>query len=227
MISVVIPTLNEAGNLCRLLPMLLADDQAIEIIIADGGSSDATVLIAKEQGAAVVTTRPGRGAQLAAGAERASGDILLFLHADSRWPRGGFAAIRNALAADPDAPGGNFRLLFEADDAFSRWLNGFYAFIRWLGFYYGDSGMFARAEIYRRLGGIKPIALMEDYDFVRRLRRTGKAICIKSPALVTSSRRFRNRHPVAIVGGWVVIHALYFVGVSPSYLARLYRSEVH
>ena len=227
MISIIIPTLNEADNLRRLLPMLNADDGIKEIIIVDGGSCDLTTSIAQEYGAAVVTSPPGGGAQLAAGGARAKGDIFLFLHADSHWPCGGFAAIRRALKEQPDAPGGNFRLLFNANDGFSRGLNGFYAFIRWLGFYYGDSDLFVRANIYRALGGVRPIALMEDFDFVRRLERTGRTICVKTPPLVTSSRRFENRHPIAIVSGWVVIHVLYFIGVSPKILARLYRSEAH
>ena len=227
MISVVIPTLNEAENLRRLLPMLAADDETIETIVVDGGSTDGSASIAEEYGAYVISSLPGRGRQLARGAAEAKGDVFLFLHADSYWPRGGFAAIQDALDARPDAPGGNFRLLFDADDGFSRWLNGFYAFIRRLGFYYGDSGMFVRSEVYRKLGGVRPIALMEDYDFVRRMERAGRSICVKSPPLLTSSRRFLNRHPVAIVSGWVVIHALYFLGVSPDRLARLYRSEAH
>ena len=227
MISVVIPTLNEAENLRRLLPMLGSDDETVETIVVDGGSTDGTADIANEYGAILISSPPGRGQQIARGAAEAKGDTFLFLHADSYWPCGGFAAIQSALDARPDAPGGNFRLLFSADDGFSRWLNGFYAFIRWLGFYYGDSGMFVRAEVYRALGGVRPIALMEDYDFVRRMERAGHTICVKSPPLVTSSRRFHNRHPLAIVSGWVVIHALYFLGVSPDRLARLYRSEAH
>lgn len=224
-ISVVIPTLNEAENLRQLLAALAADDPEVEIIVVDGGGTDDTVLVARRYGAAVTVTSPGRGSQLAVGAEMARGDILLFLHADSRWPPGGIGAIREALKANPKSPGGNFRLLFDSGDGFTRWLNGFYAFIRWLGFYYGDSGIFVRREVYRALGGIRAIALMEDFDFVRRLERVGQTVCIKFPPLVTSSRRFHNRHPIAIVSGWIVIHALYFVGVSPSYLARLYRSE--
>ncbi len=227
MISVIIPTLNEAENLRRLLPMVNADDGMIEMIVVDGGSTDETVEIAREYGASIIASPPGRGGQLAAGAAQAKGDIFLFLHADSLWPHGGLAAIREALEANPNAPGGNFRLVFNADDGFSRWLNGFYAFIRWLGFYYGDSGLFVRANIYRALGGVRPIALMEDYDFVRRLERAGTTICVKSPPLRTSSRRFENRHPIAIVGGWIVIHLLYFIGVSPNTLARLYRSKAH
>ncbi len=93
------------------------------------------------------------------------------------------------------------------------------------GLYYGDSGIFVRARIYRALGGIRPLAVMEDYDFSRRLERAGPTCCIAEPPLVTSSRRFHGRRPAAIVWGWLKIHALYHLGVAPARLARLYDSE--
>ena len=79
-----------------------------------------------------------------------------------------------------------------------------------------------RRAVYNRIGGMRAIALMEDYDFVRRLERAGPTICIDQPALVTSSRRFAGRAPVAIVAGWLEIHALFHLGVSPDRLARIY-----
>src|SRR3546814_1395795 len=104
--------------------------------------------------------------------------ILLFLHADSRFPAGGLGRIEETLAAAPEIGGGNFRLLFDGGDGFSRWLDGFYAFIRRHGFYYGDSAVFVRRSVYDALGGIRPIALMEDYDFVRRLEKAARTCCI-------------------------------------------------
>ena len=163
-----------------------------------------------------------RSQQIAAGATAASGDILFFLHADSRLPGGALAAIRGACAERPGAQGGSFRLLFDGGTGFDSWLNGFYGFIRSRGCYYGDSGIFVRRDAYRRLGGFRPIALMEDYDFVRRLEKSGPTICIENPPLVTSSRKFRGRHPVAIVAGWLWLHALWHLGVSPDRLARIY-----
>lgn len=225
MISVVIPTLNEAGTLARLLAELAAETVPHEVIVADGGSDDGTPAVAVAGGARLVVAPRGRGQQLAAGAAAAAGNILLFLHADSRFPAGGLDGIAERLAAEPPLGGGNFRLLFDGGDGFSRWLDGFYAFIRRHGLYYGDSGIFVRRAVYDRLGGIRPIALMEDYDFVRRLERSGPTCCIAEPPLHTSSRRFRGRQPAAIVAGWLWIHALFHLGMAPDRLARLYGSE--
>ncbi len=82
--------------------------------------------------------------------------------------------------------------------------------------------MFVRRDVYRALGGIRQIALMEDFDFTRRLERIGPTCCLEDPPLVTSSRRFEGRHPLAIVWGWLVIHALYYLKVSPDRLAQFY-----
>ena len=225
MISVIVPTLNEAENLRRLLARLAGEETAHEIIVADGGSHDGSGAVAEAGGARVIVAPRGRGSQLAAGARLAQGGVLLFLHADCDFPAGGLAAIERALAAAPEMVGGNFRLLFDGEDAFCRWLDRFYAWIRSKGLYYGDSGIFVRREVYEALGGIRPIALMEDYDFVRRMERAGPTGCIAEPPLVTSARRFRGRPALAIVAGWLAIHALFHLGVRPEGLARLYRSE--
>jgi rSAM/selenodomain-associated transferase 2 len=225
MISVVIPALNEADRLPSLLGRLAAELVPHEVIVVDGGSDDATAFTARAAGARVLRAALGRGQQLAAGAAAAGGDTLLFLHADSRFPSGGLTQIERALALDPDCPGGNFRLVFDGDTPFSRWLTGFYARIRARGLYYGDSGIFVRREIYDEIGGIRPIEVMEDYDFTRRLERKGRTCCIGEPPLTTSSRRFEGRRPFAIVLGWLEIHALYHLGVSPRLLARRYEAQ--
>jgi rSAM/selenodomain-associated transferase 2 len=224
MISVIVPTLDEAERLPALLMALACERAPHEVIVVDGGSRDRTPALAAAMRATVLAASGGRGAQLAAGAAIARGDVLLFLHADSRFPAGGLAAVAAALR-DPAIVGGNFRLLFDGGDDFSRWLDGFYAWIRAHGVYYGDSGIFVRRTVYAQVGSIRPIALMEDYDFVRRLEGAGRTACITEPPLVTSSRRFAGRRPTAIVAGWLVIHALYFLGVDPATLARLYRSD--
>ena len=225
MISIVIPALNEAENLPGLLSRLAREPETHEVVVVDGGSSDSTVPAARAFGATVMCADQGRGIQLAAGAARARGEILVFLHADSIFPQGGLAAVQKALGGNPDAPGGNFRLLFDGDDDFSRWLEGFYAWIRACGFYYGDSGIFIRRRVLDALGGIRPLVLMEDYDLVRRMEKAGPTVCIEEPALITSSRRFRGRPPAMIVWGWLKIHALFLLGVSPGRLAGLYNSR--
>jgi hypothetical protein len=105
-----------------------------------------------------------------------------------------------SLSGDPRLVGGNFRLVFDGASRFSKWLTCFYAQIRWLGFYYGDSGIFVRRRVYDNVGGFRPIALMEDWDFVRRLERSGKTCCIADPALITSSRRFAGRSRSSMAG---------------------------
>ncbi len=159
-VSVIIPTLGEATRIVGLVDCLQAEPERAEIIVVDGGSSDATIANAAAHGARVLCSPRGRGEQLRAGAAAASGDILLFLHADSVFPPRGLAAITRALAADPAAPGGNFRLVFDGDSEFARWLTGFYAWLRRRGLYYGDSGIFVRREVYFALGGIRPLAVM-------------------------------------------------------------------
>ncbi|MCP4328523.1 MAG: glycosyltransferase family 2 protein [Alphaproteobacteria bacterium] len=225
MISIVIPTLNEAANLRHLLPSLGGQTEPHEIIVVDGGSDDDTAGVARRHGATVLRCPAGRGQQLRLGVGTARGDILLLLHADSRFPRGGLAQVAAALATDPDLVGGNFRLEFDGDERFSRWLTGFYGWIRRHGIYYGDSAIFLRRRVYDAIGGIRPIALMEDYDLVRRLERAGPTCCIDSPPLVTSSRRFAGRNPIAIFAGWLWIHTLFHLHVSPHRLARIYDSD--
>jgi rSAM/selenodomain-associated transferase 2 len=226
MISVVVPTLNEVARIGGLLAALRAEPVECEAIVVDGGSVDGTAARARDAGWARVMEGPrGRGAQLALGAAAARGEVVLFLHADSRFPAGGLVALERLLCGRPEIVGGNFRLLFDGEDGFSRWLNGFYGWLRWGGFYYGDSGIWIRRAVLERIGGVRPLALMEDYDLVRRMRRAGPMGCVEQPPLVTSSRRFAGRRPAAILAGWVRIHLLYWAGTTPERLAALYDSE--
>jgi rSAM/selenodomain-associated transferase 2 len=225
MISIIIPAVNEEQSLPALLSCLRQEEAGHEIIVVDGGSVDATARLAREHGARVLTSPPGRGVQICHGVGAAAGEILLFLYADSVFPRGGLKRIEETLAARPEVIGGNFRLLFDGATAFSRWLIGFYACIRRIGLYYGDSGIFVRRSAYEAIGGMRSIALMEDLDFVRRMERFGRTCCIIDPPLITSSRRFAGRSPLAIVSGWLKLHALFYLGVSPDQLAALYAAQ--
>jgi rSAM/selenodomain-associated transferase 2 len=223
MISVIIPVLDEAPRLPSLLTALWDAGTRHEIIIVDGGSRDGSPEIASAHGATVLHSARGRGRQLAAGAAAARGDVLLFLHADSMLPAGGLQALAHTMHDAPALVGGNFRLIFDGDGAFSWCLTRFYAWLRRHGIYYGDSGIFVRRAVYDAVGGILPMALMEDFNLVRRLERAGRTACLEPP-LVTSSRRFRGRHPITIVAGWLRIHLLYALGVSPERLAAMYDS---
>lgn len=224
MISVIIPVLNEAENLRRLLPVLQGALCAYECIVVDGGSADGSAEVARALGAQVVLSERGRGQQLRAGAEAASGGILFFLHADSLLDRYGLAAIDGEMGRRPDAVGGNFRIVFEGTSAFCAELTRFYAWMRRRSWYYGDSGIFVRRDVYDSLGGIKPISLMEDYDFVCKMEAAGPTLCIEDPPLITSGRRFEGRSRLNIICGWLRIHALYALGSAPQRLSRIYDS---
>ena len=225
MISVIIPTLNEAPTLPALLGALQNETTEHDTIVVDGGSRDGTVEIALAHRVTVLHAPPGRGSALCTGVQHAQGEVLLFLHADSGFPKGGLQRIEQALSGDLGVIGGNFRVVFDGASRFGKWLTSCYAHIRALGFYYGDSGIFVRRSVYDALGGFRPIALMEDWDFVRHLERYGRTCCIGEPPLITSSRRFEDRHPTAIVYRWVKLHLLFWLGVSPDRLAEIYKTH--
>ncbi|MGZ0189523.1 MAG: TIGR04283 family arsenosugar biosynthesis glycosyltransferase [Alphaproteobacteria bacterium] len=225
-LSIIIPTLNEASFFAELPSWLRLKDPLLEIIIADGGSQDGSVDRARNLGLIVIECPRGRGQQLAAGAKAAKGEVLLFLHADTILDPKATNAIREALEP-PAIIGGNFRLLFDGEDSFSSWLTSFYAWLRRHGYYYGDSAIFIRRDVFETIGGIKPIALMEDFDLVRRMERHGGTTSISDPPATTSSRRFHGRRPWRIVSQWMLLHVLFLLGASPEWLAKLYRSPIH
>lgn len=221
LVSVIVPTLDEAGALPGLLDHLDALAGRWEVLVSDGGSVDRTVEIARERGVRVIHAAGGRPGQLNAAAREAGGELLLFLHADSRLPAGAHACLC-AAARDPLLAGGNFALRFDGGDAFARVLSAVYAFQRRLGFYYGDSSVWIRREVFEGLGGYRELAIMDDYDFVRRLEAAHRTACLPGPAR-TSDRRWRAMGIPRTLFSWWAIRWLYLAGVSPARLARLYR----
>jgi rSAM/selenodomain-associated transferase 2 len=193
------------------------------VVVVDGGSADGTPDVARAHPSQprVCTTTAGRARQMNCGAGEASGDVLLFLHADTRLPADAYEAIVTSLR-DPHVQGGNFALDFDGGDRFSRVLGRWYRTQRRAGIYYGDSALFVRREVFDYLGGFRPLPIMEDYDFVRRLEKRGRTVCLTGPA-VTSARRWRALGIPRTVLSWVVIRWLFVAGVSPARLARLYR----
>ena len=188
-VSVIIPTWNEAERLPTAIAT--ARGAGVEILVADGGSSDDTVAVARSLGARVVTSAAGRGQQLAAGAAAASGDLLVFLHADARLPVGYLEHVRTTLADDATALGA-FRLRIDGNGLALRWIEWCVRVrSRWLCMPYGDQALFLRAATYRRLGGFRDLPAMEDFDFVRRARRHGAVVVIE-PAVLTSARAWQR-----------------------------------
>jgi len=223
-VSVLVPVLDEAAGLPAFLDQLAALPGDLEVIVADGGSSDGSPEIARSHPLAprVLEVPGGRARQLNAAAAEARGRLLLFLHADSRLPRTACDSLA-LVAAQADIPGGNFEILFDGGDRFSRVLGAWYAAQRRLGVYYGDSAVFARREAFNALGGYRPLQIMDDYDFVRRLERSGRTVCLPGPT-VTSARRWRKRGVARTIASWVVIRWLFLAGVPDRHLAGLYRA---
>jgi len=229
LVSVVVPTFDEAAQLPALLDHLAALPGRWEVIVADGGSRDDSQQVVGRRGtrapfARLVHAARGRAAQMNAGAATAHGDALLFLHADTRLPGGAYETLRQALG-HPHVVGGNFALRFDGEDRFSVVLGHWYALQRRTGVYYGDSAIWLRVGTWRRLGGFRALAIMEDYDLVRRLERLpapARTLCLPGPAL-TSSRRWRRLGIARTILSWVVIRWLYLAGLPAQRLAALYR----
>lgn len=223
LVSVLVPTLDEERELPHLLDDLHALHGSWELIVADGGSRDRTLQIARAHPARprIVEQAGGRAAQLNAAARAASGDVLLFLHADSRLPRDAYASLAGAWRDTPQIAGGNFALRFDGDGRFERALGAVYRLQRRHGFYYGDSSVWVRREVFDALGGYREIAIMDDYDFVRRLERSGATRCLAGPA-TTSPRRWRSAGMARTMLAWFLVRWLFVAGVAPERLARLY-----
>jgi rSAM/selenodomain-associated transferase 2 len=215
-ISVVIPALDEAVHIERALASVRDAD---EVIVVDGGSRDHTVALAQSAGVSILGAPPCRGVQLGRGAERAAGDWLVFLHADTALETGWREAL---LALPPDVVGGAFRFAIDSPrPAFRAVEWGVACRCRLLRLPFGDQGLFARRTSYTDVGGFRPFPLMEDVDFVRRLGRAGR-LAFPRPRAFTSPRRW-ERHGVVgatVRNGWLL--AQYALGRTPEDLARGY-----
>jgi rSAM/selenodomain-associated transferase 2 len=222
MISVIIPTLNEEKNLGRCVKSIKAEGVPCEIIVADGGSVDDTIEVAMNCGdVKIVGTDKGRGLQLNEGAGTASGDILLFLHADTFLEKGWAGEIASAME-DPSCSGGAFTFAIAHPGRKYRLLE-YWVKLRCavLKLPYGDQGLFIKKDIFEKIGGYKDIPLMEDVDIIERLKKTG-TLKISRLKAFTRDRRWAKK-------GWVrvslmnhMIMMLYRIGVDPRTLARLY-----
>jgi rSAM/selenodomain-associated transferase 2 len=226
MISVVIPTYNEATSIAAVLGRLKLVRGDFEVLVAEGGSTDRTAEIVRKLAGAyphplqLVESVRNRALQLNQAAQRASGDSLLFLHADIFVPPETVEAVERSLC-DPAVIGGNFQILFEGDTFVEKFFTWCYRVRRPFGIYYGDSGVFVRREVFDRLGGFKPIPIMDDYEFVRRMEHAGRTVCLDPPMLV-SDRRWRVQGLLPTLFSWVWIQTLFSLGVPAEQLVRWY-----
>lgn len=220
-IDIVIPTLNAGQSLASTLAAIPVHPAlAVSTIVCDGGSRDDTIDVARRAGAVVVTAPAGRGSQLAAGASAGTAPWLLFLHADTRLGADAGDVVARFVGAGA-GKAGYFRLKFEAAEPGARRVERLAAWrCHALGLPYGDQGLLISRAHYERLGGFRPLPLMEDVDLVRRIGRNNLAL-LEAEA-ITSAARYRR-------DGWwlrplrnLTCLSLYFAGLSPQTLRRLY-----
>lgn len=222
-ISIVIPVLNEAIAIRAVLAQVL-DTPNVEVIVVDGGSEDDTVAIAQTMGVKVIATTVGRARQMNAGAAVATGDILLFLHADTQLPPNFDRFIRQALQK-PGTVAGAFELRIDAQltgvkliEKMVNWRSHF------LSMPYGDQAIFLKRPVFAELGGFPDLPIMEDFELVRRLKRLGQIAIISAPVL-TSGRRWQKLGIVKTTLINQLIIAGYFLGVPPADLVRWYKRK--
>ena len=220
MISVIIPVLNEAEILDQSLSRLTPQLEGHELIIVDGGSTDETLLIAKRHGQ-VISSERGRARQLSAGAAAATGDILLFLHADVWLDSGALKGVAAAISAG--YVGGAFRQRIEGDHFLYRLIERAANFrAKRLRIFYGDGGIFVRRTFFERIGGFPDIPIMEEVGFSRKLRRQGEVTLVEPQIHISARRWQKNGILRTTLTNWLIT-LLYLLRVPPNRLAKLYR----
>jgi rSAM/selenodomain-associated transferase 2 len=224
MLSVVVPVLNEAANLTALLPHLAERCPGAEVLVVDGGSEDGSAaIVAATAAVRGLTAGRGRARQMNAGAGAATGDVLLFLHADTRLPAGTVPAIAAALA-DPAVVGGRFDVRFDGPRALALVAALMNARSRATGIATGDQAIFVRRSVFEALGGYPDVPLMEDVQLSRRLRGMGRLACLRL-RVTTSGRKWEREGLLRTIGLMWALRFLHFCGVSPARLhAWYYRS---
>ncbi|MCA1636694.1 MAG: TIGR04283 family arsenosugar biosynthesis glycosyltransferase [Acidobacteria bacterium] len=219
-LSIIIPTFNEAPVINQTLDAVMSIRGPVEVIVVDGGSFDETVEMVRGRGVMLITSERGRGLQMHAGARAARGCALWFLHADTYPSPESAGRIIEALR-DPKVVAGNFGVRFDGTRRAARFLTWLYPQLRKLGLAYGDSAIFVRREAYEQVGGFQPFPIFEDLDLVRCLRKSGRLIHLPE-IVVTSSRRFEGRSFALTFARWSFLQLLYWLGVHPRTLGRLY-----
>ena len=221
--TIVIPTLNEASHIvANLRALRTVRAQGVEVIVADGGSTDRTDTLARPWADAVLTCPRGRAKQMNAGAARARGATLLFLHADTLLPADAMQAIDSALV-DAQVHWGRFDVQIEGKARLLKVIaEAMNMRSRATGIATGDQALFVRREAFERIGGFPDQPLMEDIEISKRLRRLAKPACLRQ-RVVTSGRRWERRGVwrTMVLMWW--LRGLYWIGMPAERLARMYR----
>jgi len=221
-LSVIVPMLNEAPSIATTLEAIRIGAPDAEIIVVDGGSTDSSIEAARPRCDFVMAAARGRALQMNAGATRASGDALVFVHADTIVPMSFTRDIAAALA-NPEVVGGRFDVRLDDNHPVCALIGALISFrsrISRTGT--GDQAIFVRKQIFDALGGFPDMPICEDLDFARRMKRAGRVACLRSK-VTTSARRWRSGGIVRTVLRMWTIRLLYLAGVPPDRLARMYR----
>ena len=219
-ISVIIPILNEAKILEKTLSQLQSELGQHELIVVDGGSTDGSVHIAEKYGR-VITSELGRAKQLNTGAASATGDILIFLHADVWVEPGALASVATALSSG--YIGGGFQQKIDGTHFLYRAIE-IAGNIRgkYLKVFYGDSGIFLKRADFEKIGGFPEVPILEEMEFSKKLRQLGKTTLV-TPHIHISARRWETKGILrTTLNNWLIT-LLYFLKFSPAQLAKLYR----
>ena len=220
-ISVIIPTVNEANELSETLRRVRAIQEIGEIIVVDGGSTDTTCDIARDHDCILIESKPSRGHQLRLGAEQATGEIVLLLHADTWLPENAGCAIIECLGK-PLVVVGGFHKTFRDSNGFipcSRLRHDF--FCRVLKSIYGDQGIFVRRETLEAVGGVPDVPLMEEFELCKKLSSQGRLGLAKA-TVQTSSRKFAKEGVLKTYWRMTVCTVRYWLGASPEKLVEIY-----
>lgn len=221
-LSIIIPALDEAAGIAATLESLgELRRRGHELIVADGGSADATVALAQERADRVVHSAPGRAVQMNAGAQAATGDVLLFLHADTRLPPESDRMVLQGLA-DAGRAWGRFDVRIAGSHPLLRLVEGMMNLrSRLTRICTGDQGIFVRREVFAAVGGYPPQELMEDIALSTRLRRVSAPLCLRARCL-TSARRWESGGVVRTIMLMWWLRLQYAFGAAPARLARVY-----
>ncbi|KNF07257.1 transferase [Gottschalkia purinilytica] len=221
MISIILPLLNEEKSIENTLTQIQRLKGDKEIIVVDGGSTDSTVKIASKY-AIVINSEKGRGKQMNAGAKVAKGDILWFIHSDSKLEENSLISIRNCMEEGYCA--GGFPIYFyDYDTAFMRFVSVTSNLrAKYLGLYFGDQGIFIKKKLFNKIDGFKEIEIMEDWEFSKRLNKVTK-LKMLSTKIGTSGRRFKSGGQLRTLLLMHKIKIMYLLGVSPKTLNSMYR----
>lgn len=224
-LSVIIPVLREGAVINDVISHLktLEEELPTEVIVADGAPAGDTLSAIAGEGVKKIRCAPGRGAQMNAGAAEASGEILLFLHADTKLPAGAGRRIA-ALCDDPAIAGGAFDLLIDSPRPVFRVIEKAASLrSRATRIPYGDQAVFIKAGVFHSIGGFRPLAIMEDIDLMQRLKRRGNRIRFADAAVRTSPRRWEKEGVLyTTLRNWL-LSTFFYLGASPDRLKRYYR----